>query len=577
MRLSGRNQQATLYGSMRNSSDTPAAHKPIVLNHSARYSVIIVGAGPTGLTLANLLGAHGIDVLLVERNPATVGEPRAVSIDDESLRTMQAAGLIDRVLSEIVPGYGSEYFSRRGRMFLKVQPTDQPYGYARRNAFQQPILEHQLRQGLSRYPHVTTLFSCNLRDFTETPDSVRAELQGSVSSNVECDYLIGCDGASSGVRTQLGIELKGKSFVEPWLILDLENAAAPSRNTYVFCDPARPFIALPGPNRTRRFEFKLHAHENAEDMLRPEVVSQLLARAGTSPESLLTRKCVYRFHARVAEKWSSRRVFLAGDAAHLSPPFAGQGMNSGVRDAHNLAWKLAYVVTGRLGPNLLDSYEIERRDHVWQMIQLALRMGRIMAPANVFYGWLVQSAFRWLGVWPRVRDYFAQMKYKPQPKFNQGFLIPERHKDRQALVGRLLQQPQVVRADGSRTLLDEVLGPDFALLGRAADIPQLLKLADRVSGPPGMRLIAIAAAGANAEVRDGVEAVLDESGHLLQSLADYHGHALLIRPDHYVAAALSLSNLDHAAKSVERLLAATWPHADAAPVTAVVGEDMRPV
>jgi 3-(3-hydroxy-phenyl)propionate hydroxylase len=233
-------------------------------------------------------------------------------------------------------------------------------------------------------------------------------------------------------------------------------------------------------------------------------------------------------------------------------------MNSGVRDAHNLAWKLAYVVTGRLGPNLLDSYEIERRDHVWQMIQLALRMGRIMAPANVFSGWLVQSAFRVLGVWPRVRDYFAQMKYKPQPKFNQGFLIPERHQDRRALVGRLLQQPRVTRSDGSRVLLDEVLGPDFALLCRSTDIAQLHKLAERVSWPTDMRLIAIAVAGASAEVR-GVEIVRDESGQLLQSLSDYRGHALLIRPDHYVAAALSLHDLDHAVKSIEHLLAATNP------------------
>jgi 3-(3-hydroxy-phenyl)propionate hydroxylase len=340
---------------MRNSSDIGAAHKSTVSNHKAHYSVVIVGAGPTGLTLANLLGAYGVDVLLIERNPATVAEPRAVSIDDESLRTMQAAGLIDAVLPEIVAGYGSEYFSRRGRMFLKVQPTDQPYGYARRNAFRQPILENQLRQGLNRYSNVTTLFSCSLRSFTETPGSVRAELQGDVSSIVECDYLVGCDGASSNVRTQLGIELKGKTFAEPWLILDLENAAVPNRNTFVCCDPARPYIALPGPNQTRRFEFKLHPYEKAEDMLRPEVVSELLTRGGTSPDSRLTRTCVYRFHARVADKWSSRRVFLAGDAAHLTPPFAGQGMNSGVRDAHNLAWKLAYVVAGRLGPRLLDT------------------------------------------------------------------------------------------------------------------------------------------------------------------------------------------------------------------------------
>lgn len=237
-------------------------------------------------------------------------------------------------------------------------------------------------------------------------------------------------------------------------------------------------------------------------------------------------------------------------------------MNSGVRDAHNLAWKLACVVTGRLGRSLLESYEMERQDHVRQMIQLALRMGRIMAPANVFSGWLVQSAFRWLGVWPRVRDYFAQMKYKPQPKFKSGFLIPEKPGKRRALVGQLLQQPRVTRADGCRVLLDDLLGSGFALLCHAADIPQLVKLAGGVSWPLGMRLIAVAATGDRAEMRDGVEVVIDESGRLLQSLEEYDGQAVLIRPDHYVAAAPSLDDLDQAAQNIERLFSTPWPHAD---------------
>lgn len=529
------------------------------MNSKTHYSVVIVGAGPTGLTLANLLGAHGVDVLLVERNPATVGEPRAVSIDDESLRTMQAAGLLEVVKSQIVPGYGSEYFSPSGRRFLKVQPTDQPYGHPRRNAFRQPILEAQLREGLCRYPNVTTLFSCNLREFRENAKAVRVKLQGTTTTTIECAYLVGCDGASSTVRSQLGVDLDGRSFAEPWLIVDLENSPTPSQDTYVSCNSARPFIALPGPNRTRRFEFKLHAHETAEDMLRPEVIAKLLTLGGTAPESTIARTCVYRFHARVAERWSFGRVLLAGDAAHLSPPFAGQGMNSGVRDAHNLAWKLAYVVTGRLGPALLGSYELERRDHVRQMIQLARRMGKIMAPRNALTGWLTQTTFRLLGAWPRVRDYFAEMKYKPLPKFNQGFLIPERSKDRQALVGRLIQQPHVLRTDGSRVLLDEVLGPGFALICEAGNVFRLHELADRLSAQRlDMRLVAIAARGAPAELRDAAEIVVDESGHLLRTFESYRGQALLIRPDHYVAAALPLDDVERAAKSFGMLVASTW-------------------
>lgn len=531
------------------------------------YSVIVIGAGPTGLVLANLLGSYGVQLLLVERNASTVSEPRAVSIDDESLRTMQAVGLVDKVISEVVPGYGSEYHTRKGRMFLKVQPMDQPYGYPRRNAFRQPVLEAQLREGLQRYPNVTTCFSCALNDFEESDDRVKVKLQGAEPLIVECDYLIGCDGASSTIRTQLGIQLQGKSFAEPWLILDLENASTPSRNTYVMCDPSRPYIALPGPRHTQRFEFKLHPHEKAEDMLRPEVVEALLKRGGVSPQATLVRKCVYRFHARVAERWGTKRVLLAGDAAHLTPPFAGQGMNSGVRDAHNLAWKLAFVVSGCLGPRLLNSYEIERRDHVQQMIQLALRMGHIMAPANVFYGWLTQTAFRLLGIWPAVRDYFGQMKYKPKPRFSNGFLRAEHPQGRESLIGRLLPQPRVTRSDGAQVLIDEVLGPGFSLLCQLEDLERFVELTRQLPRQRfELRLVVIAGPHVSVREQGGIEIVTDAHNQLLPSLVPYRGAALLIRPDHYVAASLPLGEPQQALKQYEALLANTWANASSSVV-----------
>jgi len=512
------------------------------------------------LTLANLLGTYGVEVLLVERNPATVSEPRAVSIDDESLRTMQAAGVVDAVLGGIVGGYGSEYYGRSGRMFLRVEPTEQPYGYPRRNAFRQPLLEAQLRDALRRFPHVTTAFSSAVREFVESASGVRVHLDGAVSGSFDCDYLIGCDGAGSTVRTALGVKLQGRSFEESWLILDLDNARAPSRNTYVFCDPARACIALPGPNDTRRFEIKLHPNETAEQMLRPEVVSDFLARFGAAAGSTLIRKVVYKFHARVAERWGSRRVFLAGDAAHLTPPFAGQGMNSGVRDAHNLAWKLASVVTGRLGPRLLETYEAERRDHAQQMIQLALIMGRIMAPANRLSAWLVQAGFRLLGAWPRVRDYFGQMKYKPQPRFARGFLLGEPRQGRRGLVGRLLQQPRVSRAKGEHVLLDEVLGPQFSLLCLAADLEAFSHFASEpLWRLQGVRLVVVGTPGSSPQEKGDIEIVVDDAGGFAESLAAYRGRALLVRPDHYVAAAFVLTEPRSAAEDFEALIAATWP------------------
>ena len=324
---------------------------------------------------------YGVACLLIERNASTVHEPRAVSIDDELLRTMQAAGLVDEVMAETVHGYGAHYYSARGRLFAKVQPTEQPYGFPRRNAFRQPILEAQLHKALSRFPHVATLFEHELIAFEDTASgvSLRVRKADGHAFDLTCDYLVASDGASSFVRRTLGIGMSGSTFRERWLIVDLEDLPVASPHTKVYSDPRRPTIALPGPNLTRRYEFMLHDHETDADLLDPATVRQLLETHEAAPQSRVVRTVVYTFHARLADRWSQGRVILAGDAVHLTPPFAGQGMNSGVRDASNLAWKLAAVVQGQLGPGLLASYEPERRDHAWSMIEFALNIGRVMS------------------------------------------------------------------------------------------------------------------------------------------------------------------------------------------------------
>ena len=213
------------------------------------FHVAIVGAGPTGLTLANLLGLEGVSVLLVERNATTVQEPRAVSIDDESLRTMQAADVVDQVLEQVVPGYGSRYLTPGGACFLTVLPTGKPYGYARRNAFRQPVLEQQLRDGLARFPHVRTRFGADLTGFVQDDDGV--DLTLGVEGGIErarARYLIGCDGASSPIRKALGLSLEGETSPERWLIVDL--ADSPAERDTVVCSATSggPASRCPAPN-----------------------------------------------------------------------------------------------------------------------------------------------------------------------------------------------------------------------------------------------------------------------------------------------------------------------------------------
>jgi len=518
----------------------------------SHYSVAIVGAGPTGLTLANLLGVYGIQCVLIERNAATVHEPRAVSIDDESLRTMQAAGLVETVMSETVAGYGSHYYSARGRCFAKVQPTEQPYGFPRRNAFRQPILERQLNEGLARFPHVTALFEHELLSFTQSANRVTLRVkQGSSESELTTDYLVACDGASSLIRRTLGIVLSGSTFRERWLIVDLENSPVPSPHTKVFSNPARPCIALPGPNLTRRYEFLLHDNERDEDMLAPDMVKHLMETHEAAPESRIVRTVVYTFHARLAERWSEGRVYLAGDAAHLTPPFAGQGMNSGVRDAFNIAWKLAAVTQKRLGPGLLKSYEPERRDHVWAMIEFALNIGRVLAPPNKLAAFVIEWGFRALALVPKARDYIAQMKFKPPPRFAKGFIVADATSARETLIGRMISQP-CVRADGKDVLLDDVLGPGFALLVRSPRAETVVPLLQQKPWSDlGARIVVM---GGKAPA--GAVAVQELSPN--PRLAAYGDHVLLLRPDRYVAACVKVDELEKGGEAVGKMIASTF-------------------
>jgi 3-(3-hydroxy-phenyl)propionate hydroxylase len=524
------------------------------------WPVIVVGAGPTGLTLAGLLARYGIDVLIIERNPQTVQEPRAVSIDDESLRTMQSVGVINELVPKIVLGYGSEYFSPAGRRFLKVKPTTLEYGYPRRNAFRQPVLELILRDKLSRYVNATIWFETELVEFAQSEEAVTARVRwhGEIVE-LTCDYVVGCDGARSFVRQSLGIEMHGSTFRERWLIIDLEQTTDLTRDTNVYCNPMRPCLSLPGPNGTRRFEFMLHDGEQDDDVLAPNNVAALLRLYGTDDRAVLRRKVVYTFHARMADRWRAGRIFLAGDAAHLTPPFAGQGMNSGVRDAHNLAWKLAAVVSGQLGDALLDSYDTERRDHAAEMIQLAIRMGQVMMPRGRAQALVFQTFFRALALYPAARSYFAEMKYKPKPRFNRGFLLAPKSGLKESLVGKLFPQALVMTGAGF-ALLDDVLGDGFALIAPPGTPPQMLAdLRPSEVGKLPIRSVAVLDREDASPVEAPTVAARDLRGDLAQLLSGHSAGVYLLRPDRYVAAFFPIEEIQSAPDEIATLIRGTWP------------------
>jgi 3-(3-hydroxy-phenyl)propionate hydroxylase len=524
--------------------------------------VAIIGAGPTGLTLANILGQMGIRTVLVERNCETVREPRAVSIDDEALRTMQGIGLAEAVIENVALDYGSHYFTAGGKRFAAVEPSTREYGYPRRNAFTQPKLEATLRAGLVRFATVTALFNHNCNAISEHENGALATLSGvdGTLTSLKARYLVGCDGARSSIRTQIGSTLGGSTYDQRWLIVDLASTKERLRQTRVVCDPIRPFLTLPGPAGIRRYEFMLHDHETDEVAAKHEFATDLLAASGPDADATIVRRQVYAFHARIADKWRAGPVFLAGDAAHLSPPFAGQGMNSGIRDAQNLGWKLAAVIRGEMASGLLDSYQLERLPHARALIQLAVNMGRVMMPTSSLQARFVQTAFRLFKLAPLVQSYFAQMKYKPKPNYRTGFLVPDDTGLR--IAGRMLPQPRVERQHRQTVLLDELLGPGFALLAYGPNAQATLASATALDfGFDELVAVAILPSEFNADP-DAVPAVIHarDVGNIMRLfLPPAKDFLMLIRPDRYVAAATVVDHrsLDLMAKNVRELVTST--------------------
>ncbi len=526
------------------------------------FPVVIIGAGPTGLMLANLLGVQGIKVLVIERSTNTVGEPRAVTIDDESLRTVQATGLINAVLPSVVQGYGVHYYSWRNREFARIEPSSLENGFPKRNAFRQQVLVGQLRDGLQRFGHASIWFGHELVGFRDdglAGEAVHLELRhGEETKHISCQWLIACDGGRSPVREQLGIKLTGSTYDEKWLIVDLLNRNSAFRHTRTYCDPVRPAIRLPGPEGTLRYEFMLHEGEDPEKIIEEDVVRALIhAREPADAQLAIARKVVYAFHARVAERWRVGRVFLAGDAAHLTPPFAGQGMNSGVRDAANLAWKLAAVVRGQMPASLLDTYEPERKPHAWSLIQMAVRIGQFMQPKSRLTAMLTQGALKLASIYKPVRDYVLQLKFKPKPRFFEGFFVAGEARDAIVPAGQLLPQPMVELQGGAHVLLDDVLGDGFALLTLAGSEAAGLLENFRAAGLACKHLAVVARSDdflrqpGDVAVPDMV--VQDFTGTLENILRSAGADAVLLRPDHYVLAFADGGGQSHV--RIQRLLA----------------------
>jgi 3-(3-hydroxy-phenyl)propionate hydroxylase len=439
------------------------------------FSVIIVGAGPTGLAMGNLLGMYGIDALLLEEHTGLSDCQKAIALDDEGLRVFQAMGLHHAMIERLLYDVEAHYFSGTTRI-ARVAPTTWPNGFPLISTFLQPELETILLHGLKRYDCVTAQFQRAVEGCEQGDESVivTVRMPDGSQARYECAYLLACDGGKSTLRRALDIPMRGSTYAQRWLVIDSIQDSDPSTTIRFFCNPRRPAVTVPGPGQARRWEFMLLPGEQAADLLEEQRTRALIQSVGGTSTPHITRKAIYTFHALLASTFSRGRVFLLGDAAHLQPPFGGQGMNSGLRDAHNLAWKLRMVLQGSASPALLESYTLERRAHSAQLLALSRFAGNVVMTSRPSISFARDRILLLLYAIPAARTYLTEMRIKPQPRYKQGFLQSKRTRGTRAvrrLVGSMLPQPEITTADGKQILLDNVLGSGFALL-RLHDDPQ---------------------------------------------------------------------------------------------------------
>lgn len=515
-----------------------------------RVPVVVVGGGPNGVALANLLGGYGVPTVLIERERQILDYPRAVGMDDEALRLFQTVGLAEPLLADMVPNVPLRMFRADGNCFADIRASTREFGWWRRNIFMQQIAEKTLRRGLERYPCVDLRLGEEVTGLAQDESGVTLQVRDAAgqSYTLACDWCVAADGGRSPLREMLGVQMLGKTHSIKWVVIDVRNAPVDAPYTALNCDPRRPNVCIYLPYGYRRWEFMVFAHEDAEAIASPESVRRLLAPYVADPQAVeIVRARTYTHHSRVVDRFVVGRVALVGDAAHLSPPWIGQGLNAGLRDVGNLAWKLAGIVNGQLQPSVLQSYHHERQRHAKAMIDLADVFGALLMPTSRVKAWLRDHFFSAVRLLPGVKNYVLQMRFKPMPKYEQGVVVKT---PGTPMVGRMLIQPDVEDVAGQRRKLDDVLGPWFAVVGWQTDPQEALTEADRARWQAlGARFVRVdrarsgGAQGVRITSAHGTTCVEDVDNQFADWIAAHPGAVLVLRPDRYIAAQCGAAEL----------------------------------
>ncbi|MGW5876690.1 FAD-dependent monooxygenase [Nocardiopsis terrae] len=488
------------------------------------------------MTAAALLAAQGARVVVLEQNPTTSDTPKAISLDDEALRVYQSAGLADRLLRVIVPGTGTLYYDAQGRpVFQARAPLPFRLGYPFKNPFAQPDLERELYEHLLERPNVAVRMGSEVTGLVQDDDGVRVRYHRAdgTTAVTSAAYILGCDGGRSSIRELTDVGMTGRSYGDPWLVADVLGDHHDERYAMHHGDPQRPHVIVPGRSGRCRYEFLLYDGEGTpEDEPDFALVQRLLAPFRAITPEQVERAVIYRFHGLIADRWRVGRAFLLGDAAHMMPPFAGQGLNSGVRDAANLCWKIAEVLAGRLTDSALDTYELERKPHASATVRLSERLRRIVMTTDAKWAARRDEYFAEALRDPAKRAFYEEMRYRPPHVYRAGLMIPDPGAGARA--GTMIGQPRVFdSATSSISLLDDVLGTGWALLGIGVTADEL----DAAVRPIDILAPSTGRVAVDNRLPSGPGRLLvDVDGRLDAEFAAYQGHVVLLRPDRFVAA-----------------------------------------
>lgn len=471
------------------------------------FDVALIGYGPAGATLANLLGQAGLSVVVLEKDAQIYPLPRAIHFDGEVMRVFQSIGLRRNIEAISRPGLKGMHFVNAEDETLLIRGgtnAQGPHGCANNYYFHQPELEVVLRDGVKRFDHVSVRLQHEVTDIQEHADHALLSVldqHTQTAYTLQARYVVGCDGARSLVRKLLGSPMKDLGLHQAWLVFDVllkDGAPLLPDHTVQHCDPSRPMTYCNVTGNRRRWEIMLMPGDDPEQLVQPDMLWQLVSRWIKPEHADIERAALYTFHSIIAQGWRKGRLLLAGDAAHQTPPFLGQGMCAAIRDVSNLAWKLQAVLSGLSSDALLDTYESERSPHVDAFIALAVSLGDIIQTTD-------PEAAR--GRDAKFRQGQPEIFQFPAPVLGKGMVSTG-----VAPIGQTFPQPQL--ANGQ--LLDDVVGNRFVVI--ATD-----------------EVLAHVSETTRQTWRDWQVTPLSANDAALQEWLTTQGtHAVIVRPDRYI-------------------------------------------